>query len=71
MLNHMDHLCNELKDLETRAKTTCIQGKEIDQIILEQEKSITRYKDMYAVLMSKANTIKSDLTTMDSKVGTL
>ena len=42
MLNRLDPLCNELKDLETRAETTYIQGEEIYQIILELEQSITQ-----------------------------
>ena len=71
MLNRVDPLRKELKDLETRAETTRIQGEEMNKIILELEESITRYKDEYAVLISEANAIKSDLATVESKVGTV
>lgn len=68
MLNRVDPLRSELKQLEDRAETTRIKGQEINNIILELEESISRYKEEYAVLISEANAIKADLTTVEAKV---
>lgn len=68
MLKRVDPLRKELQDLEHRAETTRIKGEEINRIIFELEESISKYKEEYAVLISEANTIKADLSTVESKV---
>lgn len=69
MLNRVDPLRRELKELEGQAETSRIKAKEINKIINELEESISRYKEEYAVLISEANAIKSDLATVEAKVG--
>jgi dynein heavy chain 1 len=68
MLKRVDPLRKELKDLENRAETTRFKGEEITKIISELETSISKYKEEYAVLISEANAIKSDLVTVEAKV---
>lgn len=69
MLKRVDPLRNELRDLENRAETTRIKGEEMKRIVFELEESITKYKEEYALLISDANAIKSDLSTVEAKVG--
>ena len=71
MLKRVDPLRKELKTLEGQAETSRIKAEEIDRIIHELEDSIAKYKEEYAVLISEANAIKSDLTTVEAKVGVL
>ena len=68
MLKRVDPLRSELKDLENRAETTRTRGEEIKNIIRELEESIAKYKEEYAILISEANAIKSDLSTVEAKV---
>jgi hypothetical protein len=68
MLKRVDPLRSELKALEESAETTRIQGEEMKKIVLELEDSIAKYKEEYAVLISEANAIKSDLSTVEAKV---
>ena len=68
MLKRVDPLRSELKDLEGRAETTRIKGEEMNKIIFELEESISKYKEEYAVLISEANAIKADLSTVEAKV---
>ena len=68
MLKRVDLLCKELKDLETKAEDTRLKGEEITKIIAELEASIAKYKEEYAMLISDANVIKNDLTTVEKKV---
>lgn len=68
MLNKVDPLRQELRTLEERAQTTRIKGDEIQKIVHDLEKSINQYKEEYAVLISEANAIKSDLATVEAKV---
>ena len=70
MLNRVDPLRRELQTLEKQAETTRIKGDEINKIINELEASINKYKEEYALLISEANAIKSDLETVEAKVGT-
>ena len=44
--------------------------RSIRSIINELEASINKYKEEYALLISEANAIKSDLETVEAKVGT-
>ena len=68
MLKRVDPLRKELKDLETKAEDTRLKGEEITKIIAELEASIAKYKEEYAMLISDANVIKNDLTTVEKKV---
>ena len=68
MLKRVDPLRSELKALEDRAETTRIKGEEMKKIIFELEDSIAKYKEEYAVLISEANAIKADLSTVEAKV---
>ena len=55
--------------METKAEDTRLKGEEIHvtKIIAELEASIAKYKE-YAMLISDANVIKNDLTTVKKKV---
>ena len=68
MLKRVDPLRRELKELESQAEDSRLKAEEIEHIISELEKSIARYKDEYAQLISQANTIKADLSTVEAKV---
>ena len=68
MLKRVDPLRSELKDLEKRAETTRIKGDEMNLIVKDLETCIARYKDEYAILISEANAIKADLSTVEVKV---
>lgn len=68
MLKRVDPLRNELSALENRAETTRIKGEEIKTIVFELEESIAKYKEEYAMLISEANAIKADLSTVEAKV---
>uniref|UniRef100_A0A1X7T9U8 Dynein heavy chain ATP-binding dynein motor region domain-containing protein n=1 Tax=Amphimedon queenslandica TaxID=400682 RepID=A0A1X7T9U8_AMPQE len=67
MLKRVDPLRKELKDLETKAEDTHQKGEEITKIIAELEASIAKYKEDYAMLISDANVIKNDLSTVEKK----
>ena len=68
MLKRVDPLRSELKDLVDRAETTRVKGEEMKKIIFDLEESIAKYKEEYAVLISEANAIKADLSTVEAKV---
>ena len=68
MLLRVDPLRKELSALEKKAHDTKVRGEEMTKIIQELEQSITQYKEEYAVLISEANAIKSDLATVEAKV---
>jgi len=44
------------------------QADEISHVIAELEKSIARYKEEYAALISQAQAIKADLAAVEAKV---
>ena len=69
MLLRVDPLRRELSTLEKKAHDTKMKGEEMTKIIHELERSITQYKEEYAVLISEANAIKADLATVEAKVG--
>ena len=69
MLKRVDPLRQELKTLESQAERSHIEAEEIDRIIHELEDSIAKYKEEYAILISEANAIKADLSTVEAKVG--
>lgn len=68
MLNRVEPLRNELKELESSAATTRQKNEEVFKLIGELEKSIQRYKEEYAVLISQAQAIKADLAGVEAKV---
>ncbi len=68
MLLSIEPLRNELKRLETDAQTMKTQVASTQALIIELEKSIGKYKEEYAVLVSEAQAIKTDLATVSSKV---
>lgn len=49
--------------------TCSFQADEISHVITELEKSIARYKEEYAALISQAQAIKADLAAVEAKVG--
>eukprot|EP00112_Aurelia_sp_Birch-Aquarium-sp1_P013630 Seg2899.2 transcript_id=Seg2899.2/GoldUCD/mRNA.D3Y31 product="Cytoplasmic dynein 1 heavy chain 1" protein_id=Seg2899.2/GoldUCD/D3Y31 len=68
MLRRVEPLRNELASVETEKESN--QGKltDIANMISELEKSIARYKEEYAVLISEAQAIKADLASVEAKV---
>lgn len=68
MLHRVEPLRNEMTSLEQEAKHNDTKAKELEQVIGQLEKSIAKYKLEYADLISQAQIIKSDLTSVQSKV---
>ncbi|KPM05539.1 dynein heavy chain, cytoplasmic-like protein [Sarcoptes scabiei] len=68
MLKKIEPLRNELKNLETEAAANKTKAEEIDRLVAQLEKSIASYKEEYANLVSQAQAIKSDLSSVQSKV---
>ena len=68
MLNRIDPLRAELKSLEDAAVENKHKYAEVQNIISELERSIARYKEEYAVLISQAQAIKTDLANVEAKV---
>ena len=69
MLRRVEPLRNDLKALESEANETRMKGEEVEKLIQNLEKSIAQYKEEYAKLISEANTIKTDLEKVETKVG--
>ena len=44
------------------------QGEEVNKLVAELERSISGYKEEYAVLISQAQAIKSGLASVEAKV---
>lgn len=59
---------NELSNLESAASENKQRAEEIDSVIEHLEKSISSYKEEYANLVSQAQAIKSDLSSVQAKV---
>jgi dynein heavy chain 1 len=68
VLNRVEPLRNELKDLEVQAGENRSKADQVLQVIVELEKSIARYKEEYATLISQAQAIKTDLSNVEAKV---
>ncbi|KAL3873221.1 hypothetical protein ACJMK2_036362 [Sinanodonta woodiana] len=68
MLKRVEPLRNELKALESQAEENRKKGDEVNKLIADLEKSIARYKEEYAVLISQAQAIKADLSAVETKV---
>ncbi|XP_077971534.1 cytoplasmic dynein 1 heavy chain 1-like isoform X1 [Styela clava] len=68
MLKKVDPLRSELKTLESRADRNQREAEEVEQLIAHLEKSIAKYKEEYALLISEAQAIKQEMTTVEAKV---
>ena len=68
MLNRIEPLRNELSSLENEAVENKHKYAEIQKVIADLEKSISRYKEEYALLISQAQAIKTDLANVEAKV---
>ncbi len=64
----MEPLRNELKALEDAAGANEKKAEDVETTIGALEKSIAKYKDEYAVLISQAQSIKADLASVEAKV---
>ena len=71
MLNRIEPLRNELASLEHAAEDNRIKQEEVQKLITSLEMSIARYKEEYAVLISEAQAIKTDLANVEGKVCTI
>ena len=68
MLLKIEPLRNELKSFQKETLVLQAQADEIAELITQLEKSIAAYKDEYAILISEAQAIKTDLTQVTDKV---
>lgn len=68
ILKKVEPLRNELKTLEAAAMQNKEEAMSVEVTIGALEKSIAKYKEEYAVLISQAQAIKSDLATVEAKV---
>jgi len=71
MLNRVEPLKNELKALEVEANENRRKNEEMLSLIAGLERSIARYKEEYAILISQAQAIKADLAAVETKVALL
>jgi len=68
MLNRVEPLKNELRALEVEANENRRKNDEMLSVITGLERSIARYKEEYAILISQAQAIKADLAAVETKV---
>ncbi|PAA89834.1 hypothetical protein BOX15_Mlig025375g2 [Macrostomum lignano] len=68
MLQKVEPLRAELKALEVEAGSNRRNAEECQAEISRLEKSIAKYKEEYAALISQAQAIKSDLASVEAKV---
>ncbi|EUB63753.1 Cytoplasmic dynein 1 heavy chain [Echinococcus granulosus] len=68
ILKKVEPLRDELKALEDAASANEKKAEDVEATIETLEKSIARYKDEYAVLISQAQSIKADLASVEAKV---
>lgn len=68
ILERVGPLRDEVVELEDKAKETKAQAQAISDMIEELEKSIERYKDEYAALITETQSIKGEMTTVEDKV---
>ena len=71
MLNRIEPLRNELKALENQAEVNRFKHDEVLNLVVDLERSISKYKEEYAILISQAQAIKADLASVETKVSTL
>jgi len=68
ILDKVGPLREEVKALQQRAEDTRMKAETITEMIEELEKSIARYKEEYAELISQTQAIKDEMTRVQSKV---
>ncbi|KAF8560528.1 hypothetical protein P879_02533 [Paragonimus westermani] len=68
ILKNVEPLRNELRSLEAAATKNKEEAKNVESTIESLERSIAKYKEEYAVLISQAQAIKTDLATVEAKV---
>jgi dynein heavy chain 1 len=68
ILERVGPLRDEVHQLEQEARNTKAQAQAISEMIAELEASIEKFKDQYAVLITETQTIKSEMTVVESKV---
>ena len=68
MLNKVEPLRNELRELEEGAEINKKKSENLQSLIAELEKKIAQYKVEYAELISEAQSIKADLSSVEAKV---
>lgn len=68
MLNKVEPLREELQALEATAEANQLKSEHLNQLITELEEKISKYKIEYAELISEAQKIKTDLSTVEAKV---
>jgi dynein heavy chain 1 len=68
MLKRVEPLRNELLALESQANENKLKGDDVMKLIADLERSIAKYKEEYALLISQAQAIKTDLNAVELKV---
>ncbi|XP_063589419.1 dynein heavy chain, cytoplasmic-like isoform X2 [Penaeus indicus] len=68
MLKRVEPLRNELQSLQDQASENKKKHEDVKTLINRLERSIAAYKDEYAVLISQAQAIKTDLENVQAKV---
>ena len=68
MLKRVDPLRNELNQLELQAEENRLKGEEVKKLVIGLEQSISKYKEEYAILISQAQAIKTNLAAVEAKV---
>ena len=68
MLSKVEPLKKELTDLENEAGENRKKNEEMQTLVTQLEKSIAKYKEEYALLISQAQAIKADLASVETKV---
>lgn len=68
ILDKVEPLRNEVQSLEEQAETTKKQAATIITIVAELERSIARYKEEYALLISEVQSLKAEMERVQGKV---
>jgi dynein heavy chain 1, cytosolic len=68
ILDRVGPLRDEVKALQGQAQETRVKAETITEMIDELEKSIARYKEEYAALISQTQSIKNEMSRVESKV---
>lgn len=68
ILDRVGPLREEVNALRRQAQETQMKAETITEMIEELEKSIARYKEEYAALISQTQSIKNEMTRVQSKV---
>ncbi|PVI03176.1 dynein heavy chain [Periconia macrospinosa] len=68
ILDRVGPLRQEVENLEAAAQQTKDEARETEELIKNLEESIGQYKTEYAALISETQTIKAEMTTVESKV---